>query len=112
MCDLDYDTNIWWHDWYKARKSHWCAACCEAIPIGTRYQESRCLYDGSFQRIKRCARCVAMADAILKRVGPGVAISLTLDCGTSWLDAFDEDPPEHVAALAFALPSDDLGRTP
>jgi hypothetical protein len=101
MCDAqsgDYSQRIV----RRARRWHECWACREPIEPGTYYALNNGVGDGFWWTIKHCMRCDAMVKALHDR---GVrVVDLDLNCGEIW-----ERPPEHVAALAFALPSDFAG---
>lgn len=98
MCDAgdDYATTLV-STWRTANKQHRCCACMEPIASGSKYHFETSVYDGEVMSIKHCSRCWAMCKALWRR-SPD-AIDLRLQCGELW-----EDPPEDVAALAFALP--------
>ena len=96
----------------KARKQHACDACGEAILPGMQYQLESYVMDGEWHRTKRCARCETIYRHLQQRIrDAGEAGWQTtadrLDCGMTYQDAWDEEPPEHIARLAFALPGDE-----
>lgn len=97
MCDLDEENgpSASSEAWRNARKSHRCHACHETIRAGDRYHVLSGIWDGSAHTFKHCARCWTMLEEL-----PDGA-QLDLNCGEIW-----ENPPEHVAALAFALPGE------
>lgn len=90
-------------DWRTARKRHECCACSETISPGHRYHVHSGLFDGAWERHKHCARCWTMLEAIVARATDPVRMDL--GCGLRWEDSFG-DLPDHVAALAFALPGE------
>ena len=103
MCDSDdYATPIV-SAWRKARKEHRCFACREAIRAGDRYHYTAESSEG-FAQFKHCARCWAMLGAILE--AGAESAQYDLHCGTSWQEAFDAEPPEDVARLAFMTPEE------
>ena len=105
MCDLDgewpeFESRLW----RTARKEHTCCACDETIPPRVRYHITTGRWDGRFESHKHCERCWKICEALW---ASGVEwIDFTLACGETWESAFEEGPPEHIAALAFALPQD------
>ena len=90
-----------------ARKAHECGACREAgrIKPGIEYVRVSLLGDGHWDVVKLCLRCHAIGKALMERC-PQEPIDISLDCGESWRDAFGEDEPDEIAALAFALPGE------
>lgn len=103
MCDDNDDGGYikgFTEQWRKARKAHECEACREPIAPRTRYHYCSGISDGYAFSMKHCARCWTVYEA-LRKAKPRDAINIALDCGTVW-----EDPPDDIAALAFALPSD------
>lgn len=108
MCDIDEGNRcVAWNATVRtARKEHRCCACAESIRPGDRYHFiSGVWQDSGPESFKHCARCWAMYRAADRhsRENDGDGAMITLDCGEVW-----EEPPEHIAALAFALP----GETP
>src|SRR3990172_11983933 len=100
MCDpYDYEPSERLHDLFrKARKPHCCFACREEIRPGDRYHYFSEKFEGQINTYKHCLRCWAILEEIW---GRGEAAEYGLDCGVSWQEAFDEPPPEYIAALAF-----------
>lgn len=96
---------------YRARKIHRCSACRESIEPGARYRRIFGVWCGSASTLRRCMRC----DALWRHLSGLAAAApyqawfeepdLTLDCGHSY-EELHGPPPEHIAALAFALPQD------
>lgn len=104
MCDVaDETTKGWTEKWRIARKEHRCVGCHETIRAGDRYHYGSGVFDGSGFSVKHCARCWAMVEALEKKPDRvwGESVNIYLDCGEVW-----SDPPDEIAALAFALPSD------
>lgn len=103
MCD-DFleDTTILHSDFVRAAKDHRCMACCETIHKGDRHHVYTSVFEGSVSSDRHCSRCWAICEALWRERG-AVSIDLGLDCGETW-----EEPPEHVAALAFWLPGEPL----
>ena len=87
----------------KARKEHACNACHEAIPKGHRYSYQSGVWDGSPDSFHICLRCRAIQQALEDK---NHTFQLTLDCGHDWQEVFEEEPPDDIAALAFALPGE------
>jgi hypothetical protein len=94
----------------RARKPHRCDACHETIPTGTVYVRNGFVAEGTAETIKRCLRCERIYEHLAERFRAarrhGEAPDVLLDCGHTYRDEWDEDPPEEVAALAFALPGE------
>ena len=95
----------------RARKPHTCDACSGVIQPGQCYSITASLYDGRWDRVKRCGRCELIYRRLVAEHRRRVhcwdeGINPRLDCGHSWREIFDEDPPDDVAALAF-LSDDD-----
>jgi hypothetical protein len=106
MCDIDIETGrpVGTSRTVRARRGWTCCACGEGICEGTEYRCHSGLYDGSWSYDRQCMRCWGMWWAIAIKADEPVAYAL--DCGSTWRDAFGEDPPPEVAALAFALPAE------
>ena len=113
MCDNDCDPcQIWEEKWRFARKEHTCTGFREVISPGHRYCVTSTLFDGSWANWKHCLRCHGLFKAIAERSRDQsgshlVAIAPNFGCGMSWRDAFEEDPPPEVVALAFRLPGEE-----
>lgn len=90
-------------EWRKARKEHRCYACRETIRTGDRYHFTA-QKDDAFATYKHCARCWMMGGAILEAGADSWQYDLR--CGVSWREAFDEEPPENIARLAFMTPDE------
>lgn len=90
----------------RARKPHRCTACREVIQPGTEYCAIKLKFEGDFESFKQCPRCRAMYRYLVAVSDDAVA--LNLDCGHTWSDVFDRDPPPEIAALAFWRPGDAL----
>ncbi len=114
MCDSSDASDVWRQDWRKARIEHVCTGCHETISPGHHYQSTASLFDGHWTTWKHCRRCddlfTAIADAHRKTSGEYVVyIDPQFNCGESWVDNFG-DLPDPVAALAFALPGEDISK--
>lgn len=87
-----------------ARKEHRCDACDERIAPGQQYARIGIVFQGEAESVKRCLRCQAIHE-YLRDKDPGETWPAErLDCGEKYEDHWGEDPPERIAALAFALP--------
>lgn len=88
----------------RAKKARRCGACREAIDAGDLYHRSAFLYAGEWEVINRCARCEAMfrflAPLVRARDSEDVCDS-RLNCGHTWQDNFEGEPPVAIQALAF-----------
>ncbi len=95
----------------KARKQHHCHACKQAISAGQKYWRIGTVSDHSANTIKRCNRCQTLHLHLRQKFEtealgiPGSWPSDYLDCGIPYEQEWG-DCPDHIAALAFALPSE------
>jgi hypothetical protein len=104
MCDAYYDepVEVWHETTHRARKEHRCWGCREMISPGATYQRTAIVFDGEAYARKHCMRCAKLLAALRERDPEAFNTdTLDLNCGEVWTD-----PPEDVAALAFALPGD------
>lgn len=87
----------------RARKEHRCSACREKISAGHSYTRVAIVFDGEAETVKRCARCQAI-HLHLRAKGreDGMWPDERLNCGETYRGHWGEDPPEEIAALAFA----------
>ncbi len=92
----------------KARKQHECEACDDGIQRGHVYFKTFALIDGGVSTWKHCARCHVLYEKLceLHNQSDPIYVDERLNCGTSWREAFGEDPPDEIAALAFILTDD------
>ena len=101
---FEYAAAVWSETTVAARKEHTCSACRETIPAGARYRRHvRINEPGDRPEVwKRCARCEAIYDHLCRTGGPyDQGPEPALDCGHVY-----DDPPDDIAALAFALPGE------
>lgn len=102
MCEeADGYNDVESRDIARAKTRHVCSGCRRDISPGQLYIKTKVLYDGSWSSWKHCGRCAQLMAELLDRHGAGVSVDPEFCCGMSWFDAFDEDPPEEVQALAF-----------
>jgi hypothetical protein len=86
-----------------ARKPHVCSACREPIRVGDKY----CYVwivdgDSSTEQVRRCLRCQKIHEH-LRKLDPGnMWPDERLDCGEGYDEHWGEEPPQDIAALAFA----------
>lgn len=107
MCeDADGCNDIESHDIARAQKRHICSGCGSAILPGQFYTRSSVLYDGHWSSWKHCGRCARLMEELLDKHGAYTAVDPEFCCGLTWRDAFDEDPPEEIQALAFVNPNE------
>lgn len=90
----------------KARKQHQCDACKERIPIGVTYCRVFMLFDGEKRSLKRCGRCQKLHQHLRYIGGSDEWPDERLACGHGYKEVWGKDPPEDIAALAFALPGE------
>jgi hypothetical protein len=111
-CNTDgYSNDVETESYHKARKEHVCCACGETIRKGDRYRKTFVVFEGDVDTYKHCLRCATLMDAISKRIRDGErnyeeAVAWELDCGHTWQENFDEEPPEEIARLAFLTPDE------
>ncbi len=96
----------------RARKEHKCSACRETIRVGDFYFNEFSVWDGNTETVKRCARCEQIFQALCmlhrtEKRGDETWPASRLDCGDSFQDVFDRDPPPELAELAF-LTADEM----
>lgn len=89
-----------------ARKPHKCHACGETIRSGDRYARVFFVWEGEPDTVKRCMRCEKIHAHLVDRGNGDTYPAERLDCGESYQDHWGEDPPDEIAALAFALPGE------
>lgn len=93
----------------KARKDHNCSACRRTILKDTYYMYVSYIFDGEAADLKRCGSCEALYEHLVKMGDGETCPAQLLDCGESYQDHWDEDPPEEIVALAF-LSDDQAGQ--
>ena len=96
-----------------ARKEYKCGACGEAIRVGDSYSYTFIVFEGEASNVRRCARCqkihLHLRDKcrdLRRRTGDDKWPADRLDCGEDYEENWGEEPPEDIAALAFALPGE------
>lgn len=90
-----------------AGKTHRCDACHEPITRGHAYVRFFGVWDGYAEAVKRCLRCQKIFEHLVERGREADTYpAQRLDCGYTYGEEWGEDPPEHIAALAFALPGE------
>lgn len=90
----------------RARKEHECDACAETIRRGDRYHYTFCVFEGSANTTKRCARCELMYRALLPLIDDESTCDPELNCGHTFENNFGEAPPPELARLAFVTPDE------
>ena len=99
------------HKTVRARKPHRCGACGETIQPGHLYTRESWEFDGTAGTDKRCQRCELIYQHLLCRTEQDrtrweQGVDPQLACGHDYAEAWDEEPPPAIAALAFALPGE------
>jgi hypothetical protein len=90
----------------KARKEHMCCACKETIRVGDKYSRTAVIYDRSARTYIRCLRCQRIHEH-LRTLGDGeLWPDERLACGEEYTEHWGKEPPDAIAALAFALPGE------
>src|SRR5690606_210510 len=92
-----------------ARKPHECDACELLIRKGDRYTRIGIVFQGSAETVCRCLRCQFIHEHLREKGGAsGMWPAERLDCGETYQDHWDEEPPAFLAALAFWQPGQPL----
>jgi len=93
----------------RARVEHRCAACREPIAAGATYYRVAMVYDGTADSIARCARCQTIHKHLRaeRDERSDQWPDERLNCGDTYAEVFGREPPDEIAALAFALPGDE-----
>lgn len=82
-------------------------ACKETIPKGNTYHRVKSLYDGSWSSVERCERCEKIHSHLNTLMYETDEYpDSRLDCGHTYQERWGKEPPEEIAALAFALPGE------
>jgi hypothetical protein len=108
-CDIDGYNEVERTTYPRARKEHRCDACRETIRVGDRYARTFIVWEGEPETWFHCARCNALFKGISGRhreLRTGEGVQFDLDCGHSWQEIFDEEPPPEIARLAFLTPDE------
>lgn len=92
----------------RARKEHTCSCCAEMIRRGDLYIYEFAVFDGRPDEVKRCLRCQAIYDHLLETHinAEDSSVDRELRCGHTYREVHGCEPPDAIAALAFALPGD------
>lgn len=97
----------------KARVEHRCDACGETIRVGDKYMRVACIVESEVSTVVRCLRCQTIHKHLREKCwemarehGDQMWPRERLDCGLEYREEWDRDPPEDIAALAFALPDE------
>ncbi len=91
----------------RAKKARVCSSCRELIGAGDLYHRTAALFDGSWEVVNRCARCEAMyrfLKPLVRARDREDVCDPRLQCGHTWGDNFEGEPPIAVQALAFLMP--------
>ena len=90
----------------RAIKRHKCSACKEAIMPGNTYHVIAIIFEG-VESLKRCERCQKI-HMHLRSLGRDDDMwpDERLNCGEEYSEHWGVEPPEDIAALAFALPGE------
>lgn len=108
--------SVFEESWRTAKKDHKCSACREVIRPGQRYHYTFSVFDGDSDVNKRCERCqiiFAHLSARIRKEGDAEEFcDAALNCGHTYVERWEEAPPEWLAALAFWRPGDPLPELP
>lgn len=90
-----------------AGKTHRCDACHDPITKGHAYVRFFGVWDGMAESVKRCLRCQKIFEHLVEKGrSSDMFPAQRLDCGETYQDHWGEEPPDEIAALAFALPGE------
>jgi len=92
--------------WRKARIEHDCTICHQRIKPGHHYMDIRCRFDGESESVKRCDRCQAIYKHLQEKASAStddLVVAFKLDCGETYKGEWGREPPDEIAALAFAF---------
>jgi hypothetical protein len=103
-CDERYE--IYDETYVCAAKEHTCDACKDIIPKGHYYARIFWVFDGEGGLIKRCKKCQMIHLHLRKKGDSEMWPDERLNCGEEYKDHWGEDPPAHIAVLAFATPEE------
>lgn len=90
----------------RSRVERTCDACKETIPRGGHYARIGVVFNKSAETIVRCMRCQRIHEHLRLLAPNELWPDERLQCGSSYMDEWGEEPPDEVAALAFALPGE------
>lgn len=96
-----------------ARKEHSCDACAEMIRAGDLYHVVSIVFRGTARSVRRCVRCQQIHLHLRELAPDDMWPNERLACGEEYREHWGSDPPEEIAALAFAT-ADEMqgGRSP
>ena len=103
-CDEEYA--VYSETYPRANKDHRCDACRETIPAGHYYARVSVIYDHQAKTYKRCFRCQRIHVHLRGLGGYEMWPDERLNCGEEYATEWGGEPPEEIAALAFALPEE------
>ena len=93
----------------RARVEHRCSACHRRIAPGHHYMDVRTVFDGRFDRIKRCGACERTHEH-LRELGETADTypDERLNCGLEYEYEWCSPPPPEIARLPM-LTDDEAG---
>ncbi len=98
---------------HRARKEWVCCACREVIARGQLYTYSFTIHDGQTNELRRCARCDAIYEHLCELHKDGDDWpDWELNCGHTYQERWEREPPEEIARLAFMTPAEVLAECP
>ena len=87
----------------RAAKEKPCDACGRTVIVGEIYMRVFTLFDGTAESVNRCGACQAMHKHLRGIDSYGETWpDERLGCGLDYREEWGCDPPEKIAALAFA----------
>jgi len=87
---------------HRAKKEWKCCACRGPILRGELYTYSFMVFDGDADERRRCARCDAIYEHLCAlHTGGEDWPAWDLNCGHSYQERWEKDPPPEIARLAF-----------
>lgn len=104
----DERADVYDETWRRAIKPHTCHACHRTIAKGERYARIFIAYDRTGSSTIRCVGCQTI-HLHLRTLGDGeMWPDERLNCGEEYAEHWGREPPELIAALAFATPDEAL----
>lgn len=84
-----------------------CVPCSVTVRAGDGYMKVTTIHDGRVETIRRCLRCQHIHEH-LRELGEDMWPDERLNCGHTYQDNWECEPPPEIAALAFWQPGEPL----
>jgi hypothetical protein len=103
--EADEYCRVYTNETYRARVQHMCCACGATIRPGDYYARVFLVDpDGDSETYRRCGRCEAIHAHLVemcRRHGHAEWPDERLNCGHTYRERWDTEPPPEIAELAF-----------